>query len=49
MWGDDQAYGLRVRQSIEDLERVLKEDRDYSEEQYEEAWARMKDAESKLE
>ena len=49
VWGDDQAYGLRVRQSIEDLERVLKEDRDYSEEQYEEAWARMKKAESKLE
>ena len=49
VWGDDQAYGLRVRQSIEDLERVLKEDRGYSEEQYEEAWARMKKAESKLE
>ena len=49
VWGDDQAYGLRVRQSIEDLERVLKEDRGYSEEQYEDAWARMKKAESKLE
>jgi voltage-gated potassium channel Kch len=28
VWGDDQAYGLRVRQSIEDLEKVLAEDSD---------------------
>jgi voltage-gated potassium channel Kch len=26
VWGDDKAYGLRVRQSIEDLEKVLAED-----------------------
>jgi len=26
VWGDDQAYGLRVRQNLEDLEKVLRED-----------------------
>jgi monovalent cation:proton antiporter-2 (CPA2) family protein len=44
VWGDDHAYGLRVRQNIEDLERVLQDDRDDAEQQYEEAWARMKKA-----
>lgn len=28
VWGDDHAYGLRVRQNIEDLEKVLKDDSD---------------------
>ena len=28
VWGDDKAYGLRVRQSIEDLEKVLADDVD---------------------
>jgi monovalent cation:proton antiporter-2 (CPA2) family protein len=26
VWGDDQAYGLRVRQNLEDLETVLRDD-----------------------
>jgi monovalent cation:proton antiporter-2 (CPA2) family protein len=26
VWGDDQAYGLRIRQNLEDLERVLQDD-----------------------
>jgi len=26
VWGDDHAYGLRIRQNIEDLEKVLKDD-----------------------
>ena len=28
VWGDDKAYGLRIRQSIEDLEKVLADDSD---------------------
>jgi Kef-type K+ transport system membrane component KefB len=28
VWGDDQAYGLRIRQYVEDLEKVLKNDSD---------------------
>jgi monovalent cation:proton antiporter-2 (CPA2) family protein len=27
VWGDDQAYGLRIRQNLEDLEKVLRDDR----------------------
>jgi monovalent cation:proton antiporter-2 (CPA2) family protein len=46
LWGDDQAYGLRVRQSIEDLERVLKDDSDDAELKFREAWKHLKDAES---
>jgi len=41
VWGDDNAYGLRVRQNIEDLEKVLKEDSIEPDEQYEEAWRRL--------
>jgi voltage-gated potassium channel Kch len=26
VWGDDQAYGLRVRQNLADLEKVLRDD-----------------------
>ncbi|MBT8061728.1 MAG: NAD-binding protein, partial [Gammaproteobacteria bacterium] len=26
VWGDDQAYGLRVRQNLQDLEKVLRDD-----------------------
>jgi monovalent cation:proton antiporter-2 (CPA2) family protein len=32
VWGDDQAYGLRVRQNLEDLEKVLQDDSGVSEE-----------------
>ena len=28
VWGDDQAYGLSIRQYVEDLEKVLKDDSD---------------------
>jgi monovalent cation:proton antiporter-2 (CPA2) family protein len=28
VWGDDDAYGLRIRQYVEDLEKVLKDDSD---------------------
>jgi monovalent cation:proton antiporter-2 (CPA2) family protein len=38
VWGDDQAYGLRVRQYVEDLEKVLRDDRDDTDEHIEHAW-----------
>jgi len=41
VWGDDNAYGLRVRQNIEDLEKVLKDDSVEPDETYEEAWRRL--------
>ena len=31
VWGDDHAYGLRLRQNLEDLEQVLQADLDTSE------------------
>ena len=32
VWGDDHAYGLRVRQNLEDLEKVLQDDTEDAEE-----------------
>ena len=26
LWGDDKAYGLRIRQELADLEKVLQDD-----------------------
>ena len=34
LWGDDQAYGLRVKQNLADLEKVLKDDADTIEEHF---------------
>jgi hypothetical protein len=45
VWGDDKEYGLRVRQNVEQLEKVLKEDSEESVEDFREAWERMKGAE----
>jgi hypothetical protein len=47
VWGDDREYGLRVRQSVEQLEKVLKEDSEESVEDFREAWARMKGVEAR--
>jgi monovalent cation:proton antiporter-2 (CPA2) family protein len=44
VWGDDHAYGLRVRQSIEQLEKVLKDDSEESVEDFRQAWQQMKGA-----
>jgi monovalent cation:proton antiporter-2 (CPA2) family protein len=49
VWGDDHAYGLRVRQSIEELERVLRDDRQESREHFERAWAQLQGAERRTE
>ena len=47
VWGDDHAYGLRIRQNIEELERVLKDDSEEVEDHYRHAWQSMRDAESR--
>ena len=47
VWGDDNAYGLRVRQYVEDLEKVLKDDSDDEDEHFEQAWRIMQESEAK--
>jgi len=47
VWGDDQAYGLRVRESIEQLEKVLKDDSEETEDHFREAWKSLRDAETR--
>jgi monovalent cation:proton antiporter-2 (CPA2) family protein len=47
VWGDDHAYGLRIRQNVEELERVLKDDSEEAEDHYRHAWQAMRDAESR--
>lgn len=41
VWGDDHAYGLRVRQNIEDLEKVLRDDDKESDEPFSDAFQQM--------
>ena len=38
VWGDDHAYGLRIRENIENLENVLKDDSQEADEHFREAW-----------
>ena len=47
VWGDDHAYGLRVRQSVEELEKVLKDDSEDSVEDFREAWHRLRGVEAR--
>jgi len=47
VWGDDQAYGLRIRQNIEELERVLKDDSEEAESHFRQAWQSLRDAETR--
>ncbi len=47
VWGDDKEYGLRVRQNVEQLEKVLKEDSEESVEDFRDAWERMKGVEAR--
>jgi monovalent cation:proton antiporter-2 (CPA2) family protein len=49
VWGDDQAYGLRVSQSIDDLEKVLKEDSAELDDGFREAWKQLQGAEGRRE
>jgi voltage-gated potassium channel Kch len=47
VWGDDQAYGLRVRQNVEELEKVLRDDSLGTGAHFERAWAELRRAESR--
>lgn len=47
VWGDDRAYGLRVRQSVEVLEKVLRDDREEVDGQFAQAWQVIADTESR--
>ena len=47
VWGDDKEYGLQVRQNIEQLEKVLKDDSEDSVEDFREAWQKLRGAESR--
>ena len=47
VWGDEHAYGLRIRQNVEDLERVLKVDTDEADEHFHKAWEYLQGAESR--
>ena len=47
VWGDDHAYGLRIRQNVEELERVLRDDSDEAESHFRDAWQSMRDAETR--
>jgi hypothetical protein len=46
VWGDDHAYGLRVRQYVEDLEQVLRDDSEEYEAHFRKAWGYLQDAET---
>jgi monovalent cation:proton antiporter-2 (CPA2) family protein len=46
-WGDEKEYGLQVRQGIEQLEKVLKEDSQESVEEFRDAWERLRGAEAR--
>jgi len=45
IWGDDHAYGLRVRQYVEDLEQVLKDDSEEYDAHFRKAWGYLQGAE----
>jgi monovalent cation:proton antiporter-2 (CPA2) family protein len=47
VWGDEHAYGLRVRENLEHIESVLKDDSEEGEEHFREAWASLQGAEAK--
>jgi monovalent cation:proton antiporter-2 (CPA2) family protein len=47
VWGDDEAYGLRVREGVGQLEKVLRDDSEESVEQFREAWKHLQGAETR--
>jgi glutathione-regulated potassium-efflux system ancillary protein KefC/glutathione-regulated potassium-efflux system protein KefB len=47
VWGDDQAYGLGVKQSLEQLEKVLRDDSAEVEGHFREAYRHLSSAESR--
>jgi glutathione-regulated potassium-efflux system ancillary protein KefC len=45
VWGDDHAYGLKVRENVEQLEQVLRDDSEELEEEFRDALKRLQGAE----
>ena len=45
VWGDDHAYGLRIKQYVEQLEKVLTDDSAESKEDFRKAWKHMQGTE----
>ena len=43
-WGDEQAYGLKIRENVEQLEKVLRDDSEESLEDFREAWQQLEGA-----
>ena len=44
VWGDDHAYGLRIHQSLENLEKVLQDDAQEEDAGFTEAWEYLQGA-----
>ena len=47
VWGDDHAYGLRVHQGLENLEKVLQDDAQEEDADFNEAWEYLQGAQDK--
>jgi len=47
VWGDDEAYGLKVRENVGQLEKVLKDDRAEAVKHFSKAWKHLQGAESR--
>jgi len=45
VWGDDHAYGLRIRENVEQLEKVLRDDSEESVEEFRDALKRLRGSE----
>lgn len=45
VWGDEQAYGLKIRENVEQLEQVLRDDNGEQDEEFREALERLQGAE----
>jgi glutathione-regulated potassium-efflux system ancillary protein KefC len=47
VWGDDHAYGLRIHQNLENLEKVLQDDAQEEDPGFNEAWTYLQGVEDK--
>ncbi len=47
VWGDDQSYGMKIRQHLDELKKVLEDDTEMAEDHFREAWKVLRDAGAK--
>ncbi|MDX1555777.1 MAG: NAD-binding protein, partial [Xanthomonadales bacterium] len=45
LWGDDVRYGMKIRQHLDELKKVLQDDSETAEEHFQEAWDLLRTAE----